>query len=170
MCASVEMALYFQYQKPTMKMHMSCASRLHFIKPRQRRKLRRERRMRCSSMKPVIFHAFSTFYIISQLRVTETIGSQNDVLVPKSNEKLFMFLCAGVFSSLSSKTRFIIGMTLSSRLENGRQTCHVCETSKMRMYGLALGMVVVFALGTRADDDDRHHGREMRSHGDPASV
>jgi len=30
------------------------------------------------------------------------------------------------------------------------------------MYGLALGVVVVFALGTRADDDDRHLGCGMR--------
>jgi len=30
------------------------------------------------------------------------------------------------------------------------------------MYGLALGVVVVFALGARGDDDDRHHGCVMR--------
>jgi len=69
-------------------------------------------------MKPVIFHAFSTFYIISQLRVTETTGSQNDVLVPKSNEKLQMFLRARIFSSSSLNMHHDIIMTLSLRLED----------------------------------------------------
>ena len=73
--------------------------------------------MRCSSIRPAIFHAFSTFYIISQLRVTENIGSQSDVLVPNAIVKIFMFMRARAFSGSSPKTRFIICMTLSSRLE-----------------------------------------------------
>jgi len=52
--------------------------------------------MWCSSIKPVIFHAFSTSFVISQLRVTETTGSQNDVFLPNSTEKLYMFLLARV--------------------------------------------------------------------------
>jgi len=130
MCASVNLEQYFRYQKPTMKMHMSCASRLRLIKTRQRRKLRRECRVRCSSIKPVIFHAFSTFYIISQLRVTETTSSQSDAFVPNSTEKLYMFLRARVFSSSSLNTHDIICMTLSSCLKNGRQTRHVYETRR----------------------------------------
>ena len=92
--ASVDMALYFRCQNLKRKRPMSCASRLRFVKTRQRRNSRRERRMRCSSIKHVIFHAFSTFYIISQLRVTETTGSQSDVLVPNSSVKLLMSLRA----------------------------------------------------------------------------
>jgi len=46
-----------------------------------------------------------------------------------------------------------------------KTTASCPETIRIRIYGLALGVVVVvFALGTRADDDDdRHHGCGTRS-------